>query len=358
MLDYTALNVIPIWERLQNEKRPIILYGMGNGADKILDVCEQLNIRVKGVFASDGFVRKKSFRGFQIHSYSETVAEFGRDIVVLLSFATSLPDVLENVNRIASEVTLLAPDVPAYGNMLFDQKFFKENQKSFEKVLDLLCDKRSKELYVDLIRYKLSGDISYLSRCDKEPEYMEDVLDARQFTSYIDAGAYKGDTILRQKIYSPSLKNVYAFEPDPKTYQKLCDCCKTSGIPVKAYNVGLWNEKSTTHFHGGGGRGSSLNDTGKITAELDSLDSVLLGECERVDFIKYDVEGAEYEALLGSRKIIEAHRPSMLVSLYHRSEDLFKLPLLINEIYKGSRLYLRRTVGIPAWDINLLIKPE
>ena len=30
-----------LWEKLKNENRPIFLYGTGNGADKILDVCEK-----------------------------------------------------------------------------------------------------------------------------------------------------------------------------------------------------------------------------------------------------------------------------------------------------------------------------
>ena len=44
------------WDKLSSEKRPIILYGTGNGADKILDDCDKYNIKVSGVFASDGFV--------------------------------------------------------------------------------------------------------------------------------------------------------------------------------------------------------------------------------------------------------------------------------------------------------------
>ena len=72
-----------------------------------------------------------------------------------------------------------------------------------------------------------------------------------------------------------------------------------------------------------------------------------------VDFIKYDVEGAETEALLGSREIIKTNAPALLVSAYHRSADLFRLPLLVHELDPAYRLYLRRAPGVPAWDINL-----
>ena len=34
-----------VWPRLQEEKRPIVLYGMGDGADKILRQFERLGIQ-------------------------------------------------------------------------------------------------------------------------------------------------------------------------------------------------------------------------------------------------------------------------------------------------------------------------
>ena len=50
-----------IWTKLKTEKKPILLYGTGNGADKILDECEKTGIKISGVFASSGFVRERYF---------------------------------------------------------------------------------------------------------------------------------------------------------------------------------------------------------------------------------------------------------------------------------------------------------
>ena len=87
------------------------------------------------------------------------------------------------------------------------------------------------------------------------------------------------------------------------------------------------------------------------------LDAVLQGQ--PVDYIKYDVEGSEREALLGSRDTILRDSPTLLVSLYHRSEDLFELPLLIRKQFPDyNAFYLRRFGGVPAWDINLYVKKE
>ena len=68
--------------------------------------------------------------------------------------------------------------------------------------------------------------------------------------------------------------------------------------------------------------------------------------------IKLDVEGCEREALEGARKSITQHKPKLILSAYHRTEDLLELPLLIREMNSGYKLYLRHHPYIPAWDTN------
>jgi predicted transposase YdaD len=65
------------------------------------------------------------------------------------------------------------------------------------------------------------------------------------------------------------------------------------------------------------------------------------------------VEGSEAQALRGSVNTIRTYQPDLLVSLYHRTEDLHELILQIHEISPDYRLYLRRYPYIPAWDLNL-----
>ena len=52
-----------LWSHLAATDKSIVMYGMGNGADKILSVCRERGIEVKDFFASDGFVRGHSFYG-------------------------------------------------------------------------------------------------------------------------------------------------------------------------------------------------------------------------------------------------------------------------------------------------------
>ena len=79
-----------------------------------------------------------------------------------------------------------------------------------------------------------------------------------------------------------------------------------------------------------------------------SLDDVLNGE--RATYIKFDVEGMEESAILGAKETIKKYKPKMLVSAYHKTDDYFRLPLLVNEIRSDYKVYMRHYKYLPAWD--------
>lgn len=93
-----------------------------------------------------------------------------------------------------------------------------------------------------------------------------------------------------------------------------------------------------------------------VTVKADSLDNILDGKI--VDYIKYDVEGAEAEALEGSLKTIMNCLPVLCLSLYHRPGDIFKLPLFLNKKFPFYDFFLRRKKCLPLWEINLYAVPK
>ena len=352
-----------LWEYLRDTKKTVVMYGMGNGADKILAICERYGIVVSDFFASDGFVRGHLFHGKTVLTYGDVCEKYGRDnIIVLLSFASSLPDVLANIYRIADECELYAPDVPVCGEELFNKEFFEENRSKIEGVNSLLSDETSKKVFSDVVNYKLSGDVGYLR--DGHTDFAEvyrDLLGADNFERIADLGAYNGDTLREIAPFAPSLEEAIAFEPDRRNHKKLSDYAEGEErfkiVPIKA---AAWNERDLLLFDGSGNRNSTLISKGieinrpqkTVEVEAESLDNVLGGD--KVDYIKFDVEGAEKEAIMGASKTIEKHKPALLISLYHRSGDVFELPLMINELFPGYKFYIRRREYVPAWDTVLI----
>ena len=185
-----------LWQYLAEVGKPIVMYGMGNGADKILAVCEDKGIEIKDFFASDGFVRGHSFHGKKVLSYSETKEKYGEgNFIVLLSFASSLPEVIDNFKRIAAETELYAPDVPVSGSDLFDMDYFVSHETETKEARELFADEQSKKVFDNVIKYKLTGKINYLFDSDSDvDETFNEILNARDFEITADLGAYNGDT--------------------------------------------------------------------------------------------------------------------------------------------------------------------
>lgn len=349
-------NTTDLWQMLQTTKKTVVLYGMGNGADKILAVCEQYHIPVADCFASDGFVRGHAFHGKTVLSYSAVKEKYGAEnLIVLLSFASSRPEVLAQIDRVAAECELYAPDVPVCGDTLFTASFLAEHREEAEAVFCLLADEESKQIYQNVLSYKLSGSIDCLKAAESEKsEVYRTLLQAENIRSVADLGAYNGDTVRELAAYAPHLREVWAMEPDRRNFRKLSEFAEAqSDLRIHAIHAAAWSEETELSFSDSGNRNAGAFAGGKqISVPAAPLDSVLAGNT--VDYIKYDVEGAEREALLGSAETIRACRPKLLVSLYHRSEDLFALPLQIHAMNPDYRLYLRRYPYIPAWDLNLI----
>ena len=350
---------VDMWSYLASSQKTVVMYGMGNGADKILAVCERYGIEVADFFASDGFVRGHSFHGKTVLSYSAVKEKYGTDnIIVLLSFGSSLPDVLSLFKKVASECEMYAPDVPVCDGEIFTLDFFNKNKEDILTVRQMLEDEKSREIYDNVILYKLTGDISYLFSAETEKAESYELLGAEGFKICADLGAYNGDTVRELLDISSNIEKIYALEPDRRNFKKLDAFCSayqgnTQMIPV---NAAAWSEDTTLKFGNEGNRNSGLFAPAKTakTIELSGRAPDGVFGDDRIDYIKYDVEGAEREALLGSARTIARFRPALLVSAYHKSEDVFALPLLVKKLNPQYRLYYRRYPYVPAWDLNLI----
>ncbi len=347
-----------LWQNLREQNKKIVLYGMGDGADKIINVCRDKNIEISGVFASDGFAKKKLFNGFEVTTYNEIKDRFD-DFTVLLSFATSRQEVFENISRIASEHTLLCPDVPVFGGGLFDSEFVNEHKDEICKVYNMLEDEISKENYVNLLLGKLTGKTEYLKAAETSvDEAYESIIQPAPNSHYVDIGAYNGDTIREYLSFSGSASKITAFEPDTRNFKKLCRFAEENYIDTSSfYNIAAWDKNETLTFYNRSGR-NSANTTSSKTAKAIEISASAADNYikEKVDFINIDAEGSDKKVINGLKSTLIKYRPCVSCAVYHRNEDMFELPLLLKEIYGHCRIYIRHFPYFPAWDTNVYVK--
>lgn len=341
---------ISVWDALKKTQLPIILYGMGNGADKVLDEFNKRGIVCHGVMASDDFVRYQNFRSYTVKKMSDFEREYD-DFVVALCFASALPDVMEYIRYVASRHTMLMPSVPVYGDEVVDDDFLCKYKDEIKSAYDKLCDEKSKSVFENTLNFLYSGKLQYLDIIDSDKdEVFTDILKLSDNESYLDLGAYRGDTVDEFLHYTDNYSKIIAVEPNIKNYAKLCEHCSALSDFV-ALNMGISDKENTMYVSRGGGRQSVLSSKGNIEIKTTSVDEIALTHGD-FTYIKADIEGMEHMMLRGAINTL-SRRPKLNIAAYHTNSDFFTLINKLSDMNSEYKIYLRKHPYIPCWDLNI-----
>lgn len=343
-----------LWERLKTETRPILLYGMGNGGDKIFQLAEQKGVTISGVFASDDHAFHQEFHGFPVMTLDEITARFP-DPVILLAFGTERPELIRHIRDIAEQYTVLAPDLPLAGGDHMDPEYVETNQHSIESARNLLADDQSRTVFDDLLSFKLTGSLSPLFHCETAQYEDYGLLNLGAEEKYLDLGAFTGDTIdTFLSLTNGKYNSIDAFEPDIRNFRKLQQHSQHLKH-VTLWNEASWFENTELTFTGKGGRNCGiLTDVAGKKMHIHSVSAITVDSLQKdFTFVKMDVEGAERETLLGMKDTLCRCHPKLQISAYHKTDDFITLPLLLEELCPGYQIYLRHHPSLPAWEIQM-----
>ena len=160
----------------------------------------------------------------------------------------------------------------------------------------------------------------------------------------IDGGGCLGDTALAFAEDVGTNGRVYTFDP----MLKHCEIMREAFLMnsrlashIDIFDVGLAGEDSArdaAHSTPQPINPGARLEKGLPTRTIDSL--VMSNEIKRVDLIKMDIEGSELDALQGGENSLKRWRPKLAISLYHRPEDLFSIPLWLNSLNCGYHFFL------------------
>ena len=172
------------------------------------------------------------------------------------------------------------------------------------------------------------------------PQYFDrDIMSPSENEVFVDGGSLDGgDSINFAKWCEYKYQSIYAFEPDDKNVFKM----ERASEKIKNFNiysVGMWSEKSTLRFSSGQSENCAISEDGDVIVEVDSIDNILNGEA--ATFIKMDIEGSEFQALIGARKTIKKYKPRLAICVYHKPEDIIDIPKKILELNPNYKLWLR-----------------
>lgn len=340
------LEVKSSWEKIKESGLPVVVYGMGNGADKVIDEFNRLSIPVMGVTASDDFVRGQSFRGFTVKKLSD----FSGDFIVAIAFASSIPDVMNHIYSLCEKYRIIVPCVPVFGDEIFNREFIENNKAKINSAYELFDDE-SKRIFAGCVNFMFGGELETLKSIttDKD-EVFENIICLNSNESYLDLGAYRGDTVEEFLHYTNGkYKNIIAVEPDRRTFKKLSGYLENIENSIGIQKA-IYSESKTLTFSSDAGRQSTISEKGE-QIETTTVDQIC--DNKQISYIKMDVEGAENHALEGSINTLKNQKPKLNIALYHRSADIFEIPLKISEINPEYKFHIRRHPYIPCWDMNL-----
>ena len=336
------------WEILRNTPLPIAVYGTGNGADRVFEEFGRLGITVSYVVASDGFVRSHTFRGFEVKSISQLESEIG-DFVVALAFASPLTEVIENIKALSLRHKVIMPSVPVYESDIFNKDFLKKHIDKIELAYSHLADEQSKKVFENIIRFQITGDLKYCFNCESEKDEAFEILNLGDNESFLDLGAYRGDTVEEFLKYTKSYKKIVAVEPDTRTFKKLQINCE-SLANCTTLNNAIWSENCVLTFDGNKGRGASAKSQGEEKSAI--CVDYITEKYGEFSYINIDIEGAENEMLKGAINTLKS-KPKLCMAVYHKSEDIFALVNKIKEMNGDYKIYLRHHKHISFWDTNI-----
>ena len=108
---------------------------------------------------------------------------------------------------------------------------------------------------------------------------------------------------------------------------------------------GLYDRNTNVCFSTQDGSGAMIAEDGD-TINVVSLDSELFDEGDTISLLKMDIEGAELKAIEGAKKIIKRDSPRCALSVYHKRNDFFEVPLKLLSIHSDYRFAYRHYSSI------------
>ena len=230
------------------------------------------------------------------------------------------------------------------------KNFFFRLYKIISKLYVFLFGRKNMQFLNDVIfslsldakGFKNYGDFSETG----EKSFIKLIKD--EINLSLDIGANVGK--YTKLLLSETNTRVIAFEPMPESFEELKKIKLEFDTRLDVYNIALGNENKIQKIFFGDGKSekasliknleklSFIGDTNINTKnvnvkKLDDLENLF--DNQRIDFIKVDTEGYEYEVLSGAKKLIYNHKPKFIQIEFNwhqllKNQTLYNLSSLLD----------------------------
>jgi FkbM family methyltransferase len=342
----------------------VALYGAGT-----LGHAVRKKLRCVGIepvaFADDTPAKQgQAIDGVPVMSPERVAQEFGKQTVFVVTILNPALSFLEAKRRLKAltgarvlsflEIAWQYTDVfLPYGQFELPEQVLAK-AGDIRRAFALWEDDESRRQFVAHVRFRLWLDYDALPANSKDNYFPAEVIPPLSNATFVDCGAYDGDTIRYFLDHQNNdFREIFAFEPDETNFQNLREYVATLptevGKRIHIYHAGVGSRRRKMRFNPTGNTSAALDETGAAEIDVLPIQEIVSGEREAT-YVKFDVEGAEWDALEGMRNMILLNHPLLAVSVYHRPDDLWQLPLYLKALNPAYRLFLR-TQGEDGMDV-------
>lgn len=228
------------------------------------------------------------------------------------------------------------------------------NIESLAAFAGRLADAKSLEVLLGLLTWRVTHDGVHPAYEPSEQYLPRDLPLFDRAITFVDGGAFTGDTCRHFLERGVEVARYIAFEPDLANLERLAAFTRAAPMESLVVPCGLGDRFADLAFVEGQGPCSRISQAGEGAASIRiaALDEVL--PTLAPDFLKLDVEGAELAALKGGARAIERGRPRLAIALYHAPADLWEIPAWVGERYQTLHL---RQHGRNAVETVLYVMP-
>lgn len=213
------------------------------------------------------------------------------------------------------------------------------NIDALARFAERLADAKSLAVLIGLLTWRVTSDIACHPAWEASDQYLpRDLPCFSGPVTFVDGGAFTGDTCRYLIERGVEVRRYVAFEPDPANLSRLCVFTRNTSFESLILPCGLGEGFADIDFVEGHGPCSRIAAPGEAGTRIRvcALDDVLPDIAP--DFVKLDVEGAELAALKGAARAIERSHPRLAVALYHAPADIWEIPDWVGERYETLHL--------------------
>lgn len=225
------------------------------------------------------------------------------------------------------------------------KRYIQTNMEKLDRIIEHLRDELSIKILENVIKSRLTWNESYVRDLCVGDMYFIPELQLGNSETFLDAGAYDGDTAVAFiNAVDKKFNKIYCVEPNEKKYECLNSILEQYGADkIEIMQKGLSSKKGELCF-AGGERNFYVSAGGETKVEITTIDALGINP----SFIKLDIQGEELNALMGGINTIKNQRPKLAVCVYHKMEDIIDIGTWILDLNMDYKLFIRHH----AEDIN------